>query len=263
MESYQAGDAGSSDGGRVARKEEMEPDAHGRNPTPGVERARVFVAEDQLIVRQGICLILESDARVEVVGDAESGRCALEKLRALVLQGRSGVVLMDIAMPSMNGITATREVLRECPGWRVLVLSGYCGPNELEESVAAGASGCIPKESNRGELIEAILTVHRGGSVFGPEMIAHLVKFCQRPPEISGETGARQRLTGREMEVLQLVAEGYANKQIAAELRISIKTVEKHRQHLMDKLNLHQTAGLTRYALEHGLVECSPRLTMP
>jgi DNA-binding NarL/FixJ family response regulator len=263
MDCNQTSGARCSDRDRTSGNGREEPTAWVRDEFRPSERARVFVAEDQLIVRQGLCLILESDARLEVVGEAESGRCAVEKLRVLALQGRSGVVLMDIAMPSMNGITATREVLRDCPGWRVLVLSGYCGPKELEESVTAGASGCIPKESNRGELIEAILTVHRGGSVFGPEMLSHLVKFFQRGQDSSGEPGTRCRLTGRETEVLQLVAEGYANKQIAAELRISIKTVEKHRQHLMDKLNLHETAGLTRYALEHGLVECSPRLTLP
>lgn len=263
MDGRHTGNAGYSERVQISGRSGRDAPPSGRDEFRAADRVWVFVAEDQLIVRQGLCLILESDRRLEVVGEAESGRCALEKLRALTLKDRSGVVLMDIAMPSMNGITATREVLRECPGWRVLVLSGYCGPKELEESVAAGASGCIPKESNRGELIEAILTVYRGGSVFGPEMLSHLVKFFQRGQGSTGEAGKRCRLTGRETEVLQLVAEGYANKQIAAELRISIKTVEKHRQHLMDKLNLHETAGLTRYALERGLVECSPRLTLP
>ncbi len=212
----------------------------------------VLIVEDQTMVREGLRALLESHNRLKVVGEADSGRKAVEMARSL----DPDVVLMDIAMPSLNGLEATRQILKATPRTRVLVLSSYSGDEYVEKVIEAGAAGYLAKGAGRKQLVEAVLELHRGNSVFSPEIARRLLDRMRRGLGLeTGVKGDTPALTEREQEVLQLIAEGSANKQIASELGISIKTVEKHRQRLMDKLNLHQTAGLTRYAMDHGIIE--------
>jgi DNA-binding NarL/FixJ family response regulator len=214
----------------------------------------VLLVDDHPIVRQGLAALLKFEDDIEVIRDAENGREAVALAREL----RPDVVLMDISMPLLNGIEATRQIRKTTPSTRVLVLSSYSDDELVDQMLGAGAAGYLNKQTATGDLAAAIRTVHSGKSYLSPALLkrwrrrhAGSVSDWEAP-----KTGAK--LSSREMEVLQLVAEGYANKQIAAELNISTKTVEKHRQSLMTKLDTHETAGLTRYAISRGLVHCTP-----
>jgi len=170
-------------------------------------------------------------------------------------QLQPNVIVMDIAMPMLNGLEATRIIMREVQGARVLMLSTYSEDSYVRQVMEAGAAGYLVKHSAADDLLTAIREVHRGNAFFSPS-IAKRIRDNYRASFIRG--GAPRKdvaLTSREVEVLQLIAEGHPNKQTADMLGISIKTVEKHRQQLMDKLNIHDTAGLTRYAIAKGIIE--------
>ncbi len=221
---------------------------------------RVLLAEDHTIVRQGLRSLLETEPAVEVVGEAETGRHAL----SLALSLRPDVILMDIAMPSLNGLEATRQIVRDLPEIKVVILSSYTDEVYVSKLLAAGASGFLSKQTAVHHLLHAIKEAQKGNPVFSPD-IAKRMEEKSRKNFTAGAPSNKPsaQLTSREFEVLQLIAEGYANKQIASELSISIKTVEKHRQRVMDKLDIHQTAGLTRYAIEKGVVESRTALQLP
>jgi DNA-binding NarL/FixJ family response regulator len=208
----------------------------------------VLLADDHTVVREGLRALLRAEADLAVVGEAQNGRLAVELTKKL----RPAVVVMDLAMPQLNGLEATRQILLAVPATKVLILSAHNDDEYVECVIAAGAAGYLLKQSSAHILAEAIRAVEKGRSVFSPAIARRL-----------GDKGGRRRslLTSREEEVLQLVAEGAPNKQVASELGISIKTVEKHRQHLMDKLDIHDTAGLTRYAIAAGVVESSVQKT--
>ncbi len=217
-------------------------------------RITVLLAEDHLIVREGIRKMLELEPGIEVVGEADDGRQTVALARKL----RPGVVLMDIAMPGLNGVEATRQVLKAVPTARVLILSAHGDEAYVEAAARAGALGFVLKQSSARDVCRAIHRVARGETFFGRA-------GGEGPPAAACAGVLRPkdaRLTSREEEVLQLIAEGKANKQTAAELGISIKTVEKHRQHLMEKLKIHDTAGLTRYAIGAGVIESSVQFTI-
>ena len=217
----------------------------------------VLLAEDHAIVRQGLCALLNADGNFVIVGQAETGREAVELARTL----RPDVILMDIAMPVLNGLEATRQILAANPAARVIVLSAHSDDVYVESMSKAGVAGFLEKQTSAEILTKAILEVARGTTFFSPATAKRLRNDPSKPRDRDGLLKANgTRLTSRESEVLQLVAEGSANKQVAAELGISIKTVEKHRQHLMDKLNIHDTAGLTRYAITTGVIENSVQL---
>jgi DNA-binding NarL/FixJ family response regulator len=171
------------------------------------------------------------------------------------------VVVMDIAMPNMNGLEATRQVTREVPTAKLLVLSSYNDDEYVHQVTEAGAAGYLLKQTAATDLIKAVREARKGNAFFSPAISKRLAD-SYREAFLSGKpTGKRtDQLTSREAEVLQLIAEGNANKQIAAELCISIKTVEKHRQQVMNKLNIHDIAGLTRYAISKGVIEGGARL---
>ena len=209
----------------------------------------VLLADDHTVVREGLCALLKAEADLVVVGEAQNGRLAVELTKKL----HPDVVVMDLAMPQLNGLEATRQILLAVPATKVLILSAHNDDEYVESVIAAGATGYLLKQSSAHILAEAIRAVEKGRPVFSPSIARRL-----------GDKGRRRRslLTSREEEVLQLVAEGAPNKQVAMELGISIKTVEKHRQHLMDKLDIHDTAGLTRYALAAGVIESSVQLTI-
>lgn len=219
----------------------------------------VLLAEDHEIVRQGLRTLLQMEGNFAVVGEAQTGREAVELAATL----RPDVILMDIAMPLLNGLGATQQILAADPAARILILSAHSDDAYIERLTAAGAAGFLEKQSSAEILTRAILEVAAGRPYFSPAITRRLAAGMHRSLDRNGTPQpAAKQLTGRESEVLQLVAEGQANKQIAAILGISIKTVEKHRQRLMDKLNVHETAGLTRYAIAHGYVESSVQLTI-
>jgi DNA-binding NarL/FixJ family response regulator len=219
----------------------------------------VLIAEDHAVVRQGLGALLRGDGHFRVVGEARTGREAVERAQAL----QPDVILMDIAMPELNGLEATRQILAADPAAKVLILSAHSDVEYVERANAAGAAGFLEKQASAGILTKAIREVAMGRNLFGRASARRLPHGPGRIHELGGRLKAvAARLTSRESEVLQLVAEGQANKQVAAVLGITIKTVEKHRQRLMDKLDIHQTAGLTRYAIAAGVIESSVQLTV-
>ena len=216
-----------------------------------MRKITILLVDDHTVVRQGLRALLESEDDMEVVGEAENGRQAVQFVR----ENAPDVVVMDVAMPLLNGLEATRQVLKTAPSTRVLVLSSYSDDDCVHQLNDAGVSGYLIKQTAADDLIVAIREVRKGNVFFSPAIARRLRTQC-REAFANGQPGRKSvELTSRETEVLQLIAEGLSNKQIAAELCISIKTVEKHRQQVMNKLNIHEIAGLTRYALSRGMVE--------
>lgn len=213
----------------------------------------VVLAEDHVMVREGLRALLETEKDIKVVGEAGDGRAAV----AMVLKLRPDVVVLDVAMPLLNGIEATRQILARLPATRILVVSAHSEEAYVERLLSLGAAGYLVKQSSSHILPEAIRAVVKGKEFFSAA-ISQQRNRRKNAASRRGETGSglpSVRLTPREAEVLQLVAEGLANKQIAAELHISIKTVEKHRQSLMETLGIHDTAGLTRHAIATGVID--------
>ena len=221
-----------------------------------MKRITVLLAEDHTIVREGFRKMLELEDDLQVIGEAQNGRQAV----ALAQKLRPDVVLMDIAMPLLNGLEATRQLLKAIPSARVLMLSAHSDDAYVTSATKAGAMGFLLKQTSAHEVCRAIREVHAGKTFYGSSIAKRL------NPQTLGRAGALKKkdigLTSREMEVLQLIAEGKANKETAVELGISTKTVEKHREHLMQKLNIHDTAGLTRHAISAGIIESSVQLTI-
>lgn len=204
---------------------------------------RIALADDHAVVRQGIRALLEGVKDFRVVGEAGDGKEMVE----LVTRERPDVALVDVAMPALNGIEAARRIVRDLSSVKVLVLSMYTGEEYVREALAAGASGYLVKDSAADELVEAIRVVARGERFLSPAVAALAVKVGSAASQLD-------RLTTREREVLQLIAEGNSNKAIAARLTLSVKTIEAHRTNLMAKLDIHDTASLTRFAIARGLV---------
>lgn len=222
-------------------------------------RITVLLAEDHEVVRSGLRRLLEGENDIVVLGEVSTGRQAVELTKRL----RPAVVVMDIAMPLLNGVEATRQILRAVPGTKVLILSAHRDDAYVEGAMASGAVGYLIKQTSASILIEAIREVQKGNTFFSPAVARRFHKRHLESLDRKGRSKKKvTRLSSREAEVLQLIAEGEANKQIAAELDISTKTVEKHRDHLMRKLDIHDTAGLTRYAIAAGIIESSVQLTI-
>lgn len=223
------------------------------------KKITVLLVEDHAVVRQGLCTLLEISGAFAVVAQAQTGREAV----GLAARLQPEVIVMDIAMPDLNGLEATRQILAREPGAKILILSAHSDDEYVERLTAAGALGFLEKQSSAEILVQAIQVVARGNSYFSPTIARRRAAASTQSRNQRGASGpGPARLTSRESEVLQLVAEGRANKQIAATLAISIKTVEKHRQQVMNKLNIHETAGLTRYAIARGIIESSVQVTI-
>jgi DNA-binding NarL/FixJ family response regulator len=218
-----------------------------------MKKIAVLLVDDHAVVRQGLRALLEAEGDIAVVGEAENGRQAV----ALTKKSLPEVVVMDVAMPGMNGLEATRQIVRNVPSAKVLVLTSYGDDDYVTQLMGAGAIGYLLKQTAAADLLKAIREVRKGNAFFSP-VIAKRLRQQSHEAFTEGLPAKKTfDLTSREVEVLQLVAEGFAKKQIAAELSISIKTVEKHRQQAMNKLNIHDVAGLTRYAISKGWVERS------
>ena len=224
-----------------------------------MKRITVLLAEDHEIVREGFRSLLKSERDIEVVGEAATGRQAVELTRKL----RPAVVVMDIAMPLLNGLEATRQIRKACPATRVLILSAHSDDAYIEQVEALGAAGFLLKQTSSHVLASAIREIQKGSTFFSPAISKRMMGRSKNPAAQGGQSKKSfNRLSSREVEVLQLIAEGKPNKQVAAELGVSFKTIDKHRQHLMAKLNIHDTAGLTRYAISAGIIESSVQLTI-
>ena len=224
-----------------------------------MKRITVLLAEDHQIVREGFRSLLKQERDIEVVGEAETGRQAVQLTRKL----RPAVVVMDIAMPQLNGLEATRQIRKDFPDTKVLILSAHSDEAYVEQVAELGAAGFLLKQTSSHDLAAAIREVHKGNTFFNPTNARRLQDRGKKPAARGGQFKQKgNRLSSREMEVLQLIAEGKPNKQVAAELGVSFKTVDKHRQHLMSKLNIHDVAGLTRYAIAEGVIESSVRLSI-
>jgi DNA-binding NarL/FixJ family response regulator len=222
-----------------------------------MKRITVLLAEDHTIVREGFRKLLEAEDDIAVVGEAQTGRQAVELTRKL----RPSVVVMDIAMPLLNGLEATRQIRKSFSGTKVVILSAHSDDAYVDQAIASGAVGFLLKQTSSHDLSRAIREVQKGSTFFSPSIARRL--HDQKVPARWGALRKKvAHLSSREMEVLQLIAEGKANKQVAAELGISVKTVEKHRQNLMAKLNIHEISGLTRYAIGAGIIESSVELTI-
>lgn len=214
-------------------------------------RTTVLLAEDHQVVREGLRSLLAHERDIEVVGEAATGREAVQLTRKL----QPAVVLMDIAMPLLNGLEAARQITKDIPSSRVLILSAYTDDAYIEYAVKAGAAGFLMKETAGDDLIRAIHEVAKGNAFFSPLVARRLSKKWQETfPDGRPVRTRSAALTSRQTQILQLIAEGHATKQIAGLLTLSIKTVEKHRQDLMNTLNIHNIASLTRYAVSSGVV---------
>ncbi|MFN8559758.1 MAG: response regulator transcription factor [Dehalococcoidia bacterium] len=220
-------------------------------------RVRVLLADDHAVLRQALRLLLEMHDEIEIVGDVADGREAIEAAERL----RPDVVLMDLAMPGLNGVEATRQITSRVRGVRVLVLTGFGDDERVLDALRAGASGYVVKRSDINELLLAIQSVQRGNLYIsasvseGRSAIDLLIQAQSKRP------GPEDTLTEREREILQLVAEGYPNQAIADRLYLSVKTVEAHKAHIMGKLGAQKTADLIRYALRKGIISLDPELS--
>jgi DNA-binding NarL/FixJ family response regulator len=214
-------------------------------------KIRILVVDDHTILRVGLRMMLNAQPDIEVIGEASDGNQAVSEAMRLV----PDVILMDIAMPDCNGIEATRQVKRLQPETRILVLTMHENEEYLFQVLRAGASGYILKEAADTELITAIRTVSSGRFYLSPSAQSIMVGDYLQRVRSGEERDSYSALTEREREILKLVAEGYTNNQIAERLTISPKTVDTHRTHIMDKLNLHSRAELVKYAMRRGLLE--------
>ncbi len=219
---------------------------------PGMNTIKILLCDDHSIVRAALKCLVETAEDMLVVGEAENGHQCVREANRL----RPDVVILDLAMPLLNGMEAARQISKDLPRTRVLVVSSYGDDDHVLKMIEAGVSGYVLKQSAATDLLDGVREAHQGNVFFSPSLARHLI---HHPATITSET-AKERsrhatLTRREAEVLQLIAESYANKQIADILSLSGKTIEKYRTTLMDKLGIHGIADLTRYATRSGTVE--------
>ena len=214
-----------------------------------MKKIRVLIAEDHTIVRQGLSALLRSESDIEVVGEASDGLEATEMAKKLI----PDVVLMDIAMRNLNGLDATRTIKRLFPSMKVLVLTMYDNEEIIFQILKAGASGYLIKDSAMTDLVSALHAIDQGESYLSPSISKKVIEEYIRRAELGERVTTNDLLSAREREILQLIAEGNSIPQIASHLCISKKTVEAHKAHIMEKLNIHDKAGLIKCAIRMGL----------
>ncbi len=216
-----------------------------------MKKIRVLLAEDHTIVRQGIAALLGTESDMEVVGEASNGLEAIELAKKLV----PDLVLMDIGMRHLNGLEATREIKKLFPSMKVLVLTMYDNEEWIFQILKAGASGYLIKDSAMTDLTSALRAVYQGDSYLSPSISRMVIEEYIRKAEMGEKRGIEDLLSSREREILQLIAEGNSIPQISNLLCISKKTVEAHKTHIMEKLNIHDKVGLIKYAIRTGLTK--------
>ena len=215
-----------------------------------MSKIKVLLVEDHTIVRKGIIALLEKDFAIEIIGEAENGMDAVKKAEELA----PDIMVLDISLPLLNGLEVTRQVSKRFPQIKILILSMHDTEEFVFELLNAGAQGYVIKKAAPQELISAIDIVYHGKSYFSPAISKIILSRLQRNPDSVSDSNLQELLTEREREVLQLVAEGRSNREIADLLHISIKTIESHRSNIMDKLDLHNVADLIKYALRKGII---------
>jgi DNA-binding NarL/FixJ family response regulator len=213
-----------------------------------VSKIRVLIADDHAILRAGIRALLSPCDDIEVVGEAADGREAVSECRKL----DPDLVLMDIAMPGLGGLEATLEIRKDCPRTKVLVLSQYDDREYVRRLLKAGVSGYVLKKAAGADLMAAIRAVYKGGLVLDPSVAREAMEPAEASPQGGGDP--YEALTDREKQVLKLVAEGHSNKEVADTLGISVKTAMSHREHVMEKLRLHNRTDLVKFALRQGVI---------
>lgn len=209
---------------------------------------RLLVVDDSRLFRDGLCSLLRSEPRIEVVGQAATGRQAVDLAREL----RPDVIAMDISLQGLNGIEAARQLRAEWPHARIVFITACSDGPYVTRAVAAGAAGYVLKDSTFDEVVQAILVAAQDQTYLSPIVAERLMEVCRNPERGQGPREL-DGLSPRQREVLQLVAEGSTTKEIASQLHVSAKTVETHRQMVMDKLGLHSVAGLTKFAIRAGV----------
>ncbi len=208
---------------------------------------RIVLAEDHTIVRKGLRLLVEQQSGIEVIAEAADGREAV----AAAEKFKPDVVVMDFSMPGLNGLEASRQIKQRAPNTKILILSRHGNKEYIKSILSAGASGYLIKKSAADELIQAIQTVQRGDTFLDPSISEDFIEeYLVQPSDAPGEA----KITPRQTEVLQLIAEGKPNREIAATLHISVKTVENHRSNLMQILDLHNSSELIQYAIRKGMI---------
>ena len=210
--------------------------------------SKILLADDHKIIRDGLCSLIEKQPGIEVVAEAENGRAAVKLARRL----KPDVIIMDLNMPDLNGIDAARQIIAELPDTKIIVLSMHADRQFVVGALQAGASGYLLKDCAFEELARALQTVLKRQTYLSPGIAGTVVKdYLEQLCTI--ESAIEAALTPREREVLQLIAEGRSTKETADRLNVSIKTIESHRRNIMEKLNIHSTAELTKYAIRKGL----------
>ena len=215
-----------------------------------MRKIRVLLAEDHTLVRKGLRALLDDAEDIAVIAEAANGRDAI----AEVEENHPDVIVMDLSMPLMSGLEATHQICERDPGAKIIILTVHANEEYILQALRAGASGYLLKEAAPTDLIRAIKVVHQGEAFLSPTISRNLIRDYVEKTELLMVETRFDRLTSREREVLQLTAEGYAIKDIATHLSISDKTVRTHRKNLMNKLDIHNTAELTLFALRHGLI---------
>ncbi len=206
-----------------------------------MERVRVLIVDDHTVVRRGLRKILESTPEIEVVGEVGDGSQAVTEAEQL----HPDVVLMDVSLPGLNGIEAARRIKATTPGARVLMLSMHADEQYVRQSISAGAKGYLLKDADDQDLVEAVIALCHGETRYSGTLSRAVTAEGSRAPDV---------LSPREREVLAMICSGRTNREVAEELGLSVNTVETHRKHIIDKLDLHSTAELVRYAIRHGMV---------
>ncbi len=210
---------------------------------------KVFLADDHAVVRDGLRLIMESQGDIIVVGEADNGRQAVRQVRNLAVD----VVIMDVAMPALNGIEATYQIRETCPSTQVVILSMHSSAEHIFRALKAGAKGYLLKESAGQEVVDAVRAVHAGHRYLCQKIAGDMIDDYVRQRQATTDRSPLQRLSSREREILQLVVEGKTSAEIAEILYISPKTVETYRSRLMQKLDIHDLPSLVKFAIQHGL----------
>jgi len=211
---------------------------------------KILIVEDHTIVRKGLCSILKNEKDIDVIGEAENGKEAIKKVEELT----PDIVVMDISMPLLNGLDATHHIKRRFPEVKVLILTMHTSEEYVSEILKAGASGYLIKKAAPEELVSEIHAISQGNSFLSPSVSKSVIKKFLQAAGAEARLEKSSLLTEREREVLQLIAEGHSTRKIAELLFISVKTVEAHRSHIMEKLDLHNIADLTRYAIRTGII---------